>query len=259
MTPHRSNEIDVFAITADWAKAHDIPLWSADVTSSTNSVAKSEIDDELFDESFRLAEQRRKNEIIIRPSLYLARRQTLGRGRDVNRWENAPGQLLSSWSFWLHKQPQPILSPLVGLSVFSALAHTFPAGAWSMKAPNDVYLGDKKVAGILIESVAMRELTKTVIGIGINVNQRPEKISTATAISQSIAVDDSNWRHFLDGLYGQLIENVRLGLDRSLDLEHREKIRNALNLFPLLDEPILEVDALAQLRTATRRISWTDL
>lgn len=105
-----------------------------------------------------------------------ARRQTAGRGQRGNSWESEPGANLT---FSMLLRPTAItavaqfeLSIIVALGVCDAL--TGASGVeFKVKWPNDIYAGDKKICGILIEnSLEGRRIGRSIAGIGINVNQR---------------------------------------------------------------------------------------
>lgn len=105
-----------------------------------------------------------------------ARRQTAGRGQRGNSWESEPGANLT---FSLLLRPSAIdaasqfqLSMLVSLGVCDALAAASNRD-FVVKWPNDIYYGDSKICGILIEnSLNGRRIDHSIVGIGINVNQR---------------------------------------------------------------------------------------
>ena len=112
------------------------------------------------------------------PLLVLAERQTAGRGRGTNRWWTQAGAL--TFSLVLEAPPGqlpsdrwPQVALVAGLAVCEALQSLVPSAELRVKWPNDVYLGRRKVCGILSESVAgWRD--RLVIGIGVNVNNRME-------------------------------------------------------------------------------------
>jgi BirA family biotin operon repressor/biotin-[acetyl-CoA-carboxylase] ligase len=108
------------------------------------------------------------------PLLVLTQRQTAGRGRGTNQWWSGDGGLTfsivldassdtASGSGWTQ------ISLAAALAVGSALRQVLPGGDVGLKWPNDVFLGSRKVCGILVESrpEAPRRL---VLGIGLNVN-----------------------------------------------------------------------------------------
>lgn len=107
-----------------------------------------------------------------------ARRQTAGRGQRGNRWESDPGENLM---FSLVLEPVHILverqfriSEMAALAASDAVrAATGGAVECVVKWPNDLYVGNRKLGGILIEHTLHSEyLSRSVVGIGINVRQR---------------------------------------------------------------------------------------
>jgi BirA family transcriptional regulator, biotin operon repressor / biotin---[acetyl-CoA-carboxylase] ligase len=108
------------------------------------------------------------------PLLVLADRQTRGRGRGENRWWSSEGALTFSLvlpldPLHLPLERRPLLALAAGLAVRDALEAVVPAATLRLKWPNDVFLNDRKVCGILIELPA-RPSDVCVVGIGVNVN-----------------------------------------------------------------------------------------
>ena len=102
--------------------------------------------------------------------------QTAGRGQAGNSWESEEGKNLL-FSTLLRYQgilafQQWRLSMLVAVALWDTLAKHLPQDKLSIKWPNDIYYGDKKLVGILIEnSLSGAYVDYTIVGIGINVNQ----------------------------------------------------------------------------------------
>ena len=103
-----------------------------------------------------------------------AERQTKGRGQRGNSWESATGKNLT-FSVVIHPQNlsaenQFYISKTVSIAMVEALSELgIPA---EIKWPNDIYIGDRKVAGILIENdLQGTHIIKSILGIGLNVNQ----------------------------------------------------------------------------------------
>ena len=88
----------------------------------------------------------------------MADEQTAGQGRHGHSWYSAPGLGLYC-SIVL--EPAPLLTLALGLAVAEAIA--IPC---DLRWPNDVMIGDKKLAGILVQLVE----GKAIAGIGINLN-----------------------------------------------------------------------------------------
>ncbi len=107
--------------------------------------------------------------------LIAAREQTAGRGQRGNTWESEPGANLT-FSMLL-RAPLPArrqfeLSMLVSLAVVRFVDELIAPLKAEIKWPNDIYVGDRKICGILIEhSLAGAMLDRSIAGIGINLNQ----------------------------------------------------------------------------------------
>jgi BirA family biotin operon repressor/biotin-[acetyl-CoA-carboxylase] ligase len=105
-------------------------------------------------------------------TLVVADEQTAGRGRGGRRWLTPPGAALA---FSLVLRPQGLSPQAVGgLNVLGALAVVEASArrelAAQIKWPNDVLVGGRKVAGILVEAAWQGEqLEHVVLGIGVNV------------------------------------------------------------------------------------------
>ena len=109
------------------------------------------------------------------------RSQTAGRGQRGNSWEAEPGRNLtfSLRPEGVRADEQFLVSEAVALGVADVLQSHLPTERISVKWPNDIYAGDRKICGILIENVVSgKGLVRSIAGIGINVNQR-EFISDA--------------------------------------------------------------------------------
>ena len=121
------------------------------------------------------------------PVLLVAESQTAGRGRLGRGWQSTPGASLTfSLGLMLAPREWAGLSLVVGLSVAASL-HP----ALRLKWPNDLWLEDRKLGGILIETAGLGEAVEAsryaVIGIGLNIAQRPaDGLSTPPAWLQEL-------------------------------------------------------------------------
>ena len=105
--------------------------------------------------------------------LQIADYQTQGRGQYGRVWESTPNQCLMfsfTDTFSINEFPASIIA---GISMASALEKISDsnkdfAGLW-LKWPNDLWYKNRKLAGILVESIFHSNNLKCVIGIGINV------------------------------------------------------------------------------------------
>jgi BirA family biotin operon repressor/biotin-[acetyl-CoA-carboxylase] ligase len=116
--------------------------------------------------------------------------QTAGRGQRGNQWEAAPAENLMLSVVWqptfLAADQQFQLSQAVALGVHDwAAALLGPDPKLKLKWPNDLYYGDQKFGGVLIEnSLSGTKIQHSIIGIGLNVNQQRFAVPTATSIGQ---------------------------------------------------------------------------
>jgi len=165
--------------------------------------------------ALELAEQGAPDRTVV-----IADHQTAGRGRRGARWEDEPGaSLLMSVVLRPDLEPArlPTLSYVAAIAVAEALAAVVPI-APRLKWPNDVLVGSRKIAGILLETklhgmtghvgapasssrppAAVSEhtapaTTVTILGVGINLGQRhfPPALAdraTSVAIETGLAVD----------------------------------------------------------------------
>lgn len=101
-------------------------------------------------------------------------RQTAGRGQKGNSWEAEPGKNITL--SLLIKQPDVAVRDQFLISEATSLAVVDVVGEMGVHAtvkwPNDIYFGDKKLGGILIEhSLSGNAIAHTIVGLGLNVNQ----------------------------------------------------------------------------------------
>ena len=113
--------------------------------------------------------------------------QSAGRGQRGHTWHSNEGVNLTFSTVlkpaFLTAVEQFMLSEVVALSLVDALAEY--GVECRIKWTNDIYAGDKKIAGVLIEqSLAGDTIARTVVGIGLNVNQRefPTGLPNPTSI-----------------------------------------------------------------------------
>lgn len=160
-------------------------------TSSTNSwVAKYIADPYIpFDTTF----------------MAYAQRQTSGRGQRGNSWEAQPDKNLTAsfffpnpGDFFRDSSPIPVrqfaISQAIALSAVSLL-DSLGINA-KIKWPNDIYVDDKKIGGILIEhSILGNDIKHTIAGVGLNINQQeflsdaPNPVSLANLTGKEYDID----------------------------------------------------------------------
>ena len=114
--------------------------------------------------------------------------QVAGRGRLDRTWETPDRAALTFSVLWRPARPGaewPWLPLVAGIAAVGALReHGVDAG---LKWPNDVMVGDQKLAGILAERVETPTGPAAVVGIGLNADQTREELPVGTATSVTLA------------------------------------------------------------------------
>ena len=178
-------------------KMYDI-MW-LDSVDSTNSEAKRRIPD------------------IDNLSVLSALSQSEGRGQKGNKWSSLPGENLTfsivlkfgeqtagkagpgvaekarlsvagKLQLVVAAREQFVLTEITSLSIVEFLSrHGIKA---KIKWPNDIYVGDKKICGVLIEnSLRGENLSSSIIGIGLNINQRNFDVNLPNPTSMVLETD----------------------------------------------------------------------
>ena len=125
-------------------------------------------------------------------TVIVARTQTAGIGQRGNHWEAEPGKNLTFSLVlkpkWLPIADQYQLTKAVSLGITDYLMPLIAEGHGRVriKWPNDIYVDDKKICGILItHRIAGGQIAASVVGIGLNVNQIdfPSWVPNPTSLS----------------------------------------------------------------------------
>jgi len=116
-----------------------------------------------------------KNKVTQDGSVVMAEFQTAGRGRVDRKWVSSKDQNLT-FTILLDLKEREIKNPqllnFVASLVVARSIENLHMLKTNLKWPNDVLIGQRKVAGILCESVSNgSKISKVAVGIGINVNQ----------------------------------------------------------------------------------------
>ena len=150
--------------------------------------------------------------------------QYSGKGQKGNTWESEEGKnlLISIILFPLtvRAENQFIISKVISLGISDFLGQL--TENISIKWPNDIYIQDDKIAGILIEhSVIRNDLEYTIAGIGININQEvftggapnPTSLKIVTGIYHDTEKCLSSLTGDIDKRYKQLLYDRRDRID----------------------------------------------
>ena len=141
--------------------------------------------------------------------MLLSNKQTAGRGRSGHTWSSPSG---SSIALSVLLRPQttadeiPMITLIAAMAVASAIDKASGVNT-TIKWPNDVLIGDKKVCGILTELDIRDNVKSLIVGIGVNISQESfpeeiEKVATSLLIETGLFVD----KEVLAGLLAEELE-----------------------------------------------------
>ena len=150
-------------------------------------------------------------------TVWCAEYQTAGRGQRGNRWESRQGEnLMFSILFRprdLKAAGQFVISQICSVGIVRYLSDLGLDAR--IKWPNDIYIGDRKICGMLIENTLKGDtLAVSIAGIGLNVNQRvfPPELPNPTSVLLSLedagtcgaGMSDFSLKDELPGLLGRI-------------------------------------------------------
>ena len=167
-----------------WAKERQLPHFFFSSTKSVNDSAKEAV---FKGSAF--------------PTLFITSEQTGGRGRHQRVWENS--DLMMSW-LWEGKGGPSTVSGLdekFARDLLYSVQKVWPSLSWKLKKPNDLYLQNKKIAGILLEILDQNSRRALVSGLGFNVFSHPP-VPGAGHLGQAVPnISQNTWNMFLDQLH----------------------------------------------------------
>ena len=188
--------------------------------------------------------------------------QSDGRGQKGTVWYSEPGKnltfsLLLTPTF-LNPKHQFALTMAISLAVVQWL-ETLTITNIKIKWPNDIYVGNKKIAGILIENILKGKTWKSaVVGIGININQttfHPDIKKRTTSLKQ-ILHRDCQLTALLSDLCTHLTQayaSLKSGQHETLLSEYRQRLYRLNEQHPYLVDGI-NVPAVLRGVTETGRL-----
>ncbi len=141
---------------------------------------------ELIDSTNNYAIKKLRENLTSDGTIIVAKEQQTGRGQAQNTWESTPNKNLTLslilYPEFLPVKYQFLISKIITLSICEMLDDF--VDSVSIKWPNDIYVKDRKIAGILIENAIMgSKLKHSIIGIGLNINQKEFKSNAPNPIS----------------------------------------------------------------------------
>lgn len=168
----------------------------------------------------------------VEGTLVVTANQLAGRGQRGNQWEARAGQNLTSSVIlkpdFLAANEQVWLNIAVSLGIYDLL-QPLVGNTLCIKWPNDIYVGDQKLGGILIEnSLHGYTIAWSIVGIGLNINQTEFSYPTATSLQLQAPLPNT---YDLPGLLSRLCETlehrylqIRAGQRSSLKTEYLQTL-----------------------------------
>ena len=164
---------------------------------------------------------RMKGDLLFREGLVVAASyQTRGNGQKGNSWESLPNEnLLISVVIEpdLLVKSQFLLTKCIALAIYDLVSSYIDNV--SVKWPNDILVDRKKIAGILIQNILRGDnITHSVIGIGLNVNQTkfnnysPEATSLRLLLDQTFDLDQI--KNSLLSYLSERIQSLKIGVNQ---------------------------------------------
>lgn len=185
-----------------------------------------------------------------RPQLMavMARSQTAGRGQRGNSWFTSPAAnltcslLLRSGS--IAPQEQYAVSELIAYGLLKTIARYLDNDEQKrllrIKWPNDIYYGERKIAGILIEhSITGERIDYSIAGIGLNLNEEhfPEDLPNPVSLKQVTGqtYDPEEVLRRLLRRYGFMLEDFLMGNYAEVHREYMRRLYRRRGLYPFTD------------------------
>lgn len=146
----------------------------------------------------------KKIDILQSGDICIAEYQYKGRGRYGKIWLSPFGTNLYFSLFWNFKKSFSEIN--ISLLIAIIIAHTLEEIGTEkiiIKWPNDIYINDRKLAGILIDNICIGDNTKSVIGVGINLYMTDANLAT-----KWISLKETNASFTRNQLLVKLISNI---------------------------------------------------
>jgi BirA family transcriptional regulator, biotin operon repressor / biotin---[acetyl-CoA-carboxylase] ligase len=170
---------------------------------------------------------------VFEGTVIITDNQTAGRGQRGNTWEASAGENLTFSLIlkpnFLKASDQFQLNVAVSMGVFDFLSEFIDENL-KVKWSNDIYYGDKKMGGILIEnSLQGYQIGHSIIGIGLNINQTKFNNERATSLRK---ITQNLLKYDLSELLKKLLESIEINYLKIKNNNYESlKIRYLTNLY----------------------------
>ena len=141
--------------------------------------------------------------------------QTNGKGYGSNYWESEPGKNLTFSMVCFPKEVDPskqfILTQIISMALLETVSKIITSKPVTVKWPNDLYVGNKKIAGVLIQNfVKGSAIDVSIIGVGLNINQ---KVFTSNAPNPTSIINETGNEFAPDVLLSQISQRFGFYLE----------------------------------------------
>jgi len=179
------------------------------------------------------AEQLLRVQRVPEGTIIFAHEQTSGKGQGENSWESEPGKnvtfSLVLFPAFLPPGQQFLLNKAIATGILDFLARFRIEERCSIKWPNDIYAGNRKIGGILILNTVCGTVYESCIaGIGVNINQEtfhpglPNPVSLKQLTGMNYPVKDAV--DFIVSRIDERYQQLQKGLYEPLDREYRKHL-----------------------------------
>ncbi len=200
----------------------------------------------------------READHLASETMVVAAQQSAGRGRQGRSWHSPAG--LNFYGSLILKPPFgkarfEALPQIATLAIDQAVRDFGVTASW-IKWPNDVYVEDRKLAGVLAESTGKTAAKQEalVLGLGVNLNMSKAQLRAIDRPATSVLVEtgrEIDCRAFAEALYARLIEWYRRAQDGESETIFQAWAGNS----PLLHREVTLSTGGQELRGAVRRIN----
>ena len=169
----------------------------------------------------KLIKDKSINENILVSTNY----QKKGRGQRSNIWESEKNMNILISFLYVHTTNNYDLfkfNMLISLAIYDFLSKYFKTGL-KIKWPNDLMINNKKIAGVLVQNIESN--FKSIIGVGININQKEFKIFSPQATSFSNELNKEFNRNALILELMNNFENYLINYFQFNDLKNRYMLK----------------------------------
>jgi BirA family biotin operon repressor/biotin-[acetyl-CoA-carboxylase] ligase len=185
------------------------------------------------DSTNHYAEQLLRQDKVEEGTIIFAQEQTSGKGQGDSTWESEPGKnatfSLVLFPDFMAPGNQFLLNKVISLGILDFLHKFISEQKLSIKWPNDIYAGPRKIGGILIQNtICGTKFESCIAGIGLNINQErfnpwlPNPVSLKQITAKEYKIVDSV-NLIVECIY-ERYRQLKKGLVESLGREYQDKL-----------------------------------